>query len=53
MALTRRGFPATALAAVALAAVLAGAWLAGIDRESDSRARLLPDEVITLFADRR
>jgi protein SCO1/2 len=51
MALTRRGFPATALAAVALAAVLAAAWLAGIDRESDSRARLLPDEVITLFAD--
>lgn len=51
MALTRRGFPATALAAVALAAVLAGAWLAGIDRESGSRARLLPDEVITLFAD--
>lgn len=51
MALRRRGFPATALAAVALAVVLAGAWLAGIDRESGSRARLLPDEVITLFAD--
>ncbi|HEU4645086.1 MAG TPA: SCO family protein [Burkholderiales bacterium] len=39
------------LAAVALAAVLAGAWLAGIDRESSSRARLLPDEVMTLLAE--
>lgn len=39
------------LAAVALAAVLAGAWLAGIDRASSSRARLLPDEVMTLLAE--
>jgi len=39
------------LTAVALAAVLAGAWLAGIDRESSSRARLLPDEVMTLLAE--
>ena len=36
---------------VALAAVLAGAWLADIDRESDSRARLLPDQMMTLFSD--
>ncbi|MGH8720653.1 MAG: SCO family protein [Burkholderiales bacterium] len=35
--------------AVALAAVLAGAWLADIDREYDSRARLLPDQVMTLL----
>lgn len=39
------------LIAVALAAVLAGAWLAGIDRESNSRARLLPDQVMTLLAE--
>ena len=36
---------------VALAAVLAGAWLSDIDREYDSRARLLPDQVMTLFSD--
>lgn len=35
--------------AVALAAVLAGAWLSDIDREYDSRARLLPDQVMTLL----
>ena len=39
------------LLAVALSAVLAGALLAGIDRESDSRARLLPDQVMTLLAE--
>ena len=39
------------VAAVTLAAVLAGAWLAGIDRESSSRARLLPDAVMTLLAE--
>jgi len=37
--------------AVALAAVLAGAWLAGIYRQHDSRAMLLPDRVMTLFPD--
>jgi len=37
--------------AVALAAVLAGAWLAEIDREHDSRAMLLPDQVMTLFSE--
>jgi protein SCO1/2 len=36
---------------VALAATLAGAWLAEIYREHDSRAMLLPDQVITLFPD--
>ncbi|MSQ71046.1 MAG: SCO family protein [Betaproteobacteria bacterium] len=36
---------------VALAATLAGAWLAGIYRDNDSRARLLPDQVMTLFPD--
>jgi protein SCO1/2 len=36
---------------VALAAVLAGAWLAGIDRESASQARLLPDQVMTVLAE--
>lgn len=36
---------------VALAAMLAGAWLAEIYREHDSRAMLLPDQVITLFPD--
>src|SRR5437667_5936390 len=36
---------------VALAAMLAGLWLAGIYREHDSRAILLPDQVITLFPD--
>lgn len=40
-----------ALAAVALAAALAGAWLARIDRQSSSRARLLPDQVMTLLAE--
>jgi protein SCO1/2 len=36
---------------VALLAVLAGAWLADIDRAYDSRATLLPDQVMTLFSD--
>jgi protein SCO1/2 len=36
---------------VALAATLAGVWLAEIYREHDSRAMLLPDQVITLFPD--
>ena len=36
---------------VALAAILAGVWLAEISREHESRAMLLPDQVITLFAD--
>jgi protein SCO1/2 len=39
------------MTAVALAAMLAGAWLADIYREHDSRAVLLPDQVITLFPD--
>ena len=39
------------MATVALAAMLAGAWLAASDRENDSRARLLPDRVMTLFPD--
>src|SRR5258708_2663676 len=39
------------ITSVALAAILAGAWLADVDREHDSRARLLPDQVITLFPD--
>jgi protein SCO1/2 len=34
---------------VALAAMLAGVWLAEIYRQHDSRAMLLPDQVITLF----
>ena len=34
---------------VALAALLAGVWLAEIYREHDSRATLLPNQVITLF----
>ena len=38
-------------AAVALSAALAGAWLADIDRQSDSRAVLLPDQTMTLFSD--
>lgn len=37
------------MTAVALAAMLAGVWLADIYREHDSRAVLLPDQVITLF----
>ena len=36
---------------VALAAMLAGAWLADVYREHDSRAMLLPNQVITLFPD--
>jgi protein SCO1/2 len=36
---------------VALLAVLAGVWLADIDRAYDSRATLLPDQVITVFPD--
>jgi protein SCO1 len=36
---------------VALAAMLAGVWLADIYRERDSRAVLLPNQVITLFPD--
>jgi protein SCO1/2 len=36
---------------VALAAMLAGVWLAEIYRQHDSRAMLLPDQVITLFPD--
>ena len=36
---------------VALAAMLAGVWLAGIYRQHDSRAMLLPDRVMTLFPD--
>ncbi|MBF8284618.1 MAG: SCO family protein [Anaerolineales bacterium] len=36
---------------VALAATLAGAWLAEIYRQHDSRAILLPDQVITVFPD--
>ncbi len=36
---------------VALTAMLAGVWLADIYREHDSRAMLLPDQVITLFPD--
>ena len=36
---------------VALAAMIAGVWLAKINREHDSRAMLLPDQVITLFPD--
>ena len=39
------------VAAVALSALLAGAWLAAIDRESVSRAMLLPDQTMTLFSD--
>jgi protein SCO1/2 len=39
------------VATVALAAVLAAAWLAGIDRESQSQARLLPDQVMTVLAE--
>lgn len=37
------------MTAVALAAMLAGVWLADIYRQRDSRAVLLPDQVITLF----
>ena len=34
---------------VALAAMIAGVWLAKINREHDSRAMLLPNQVLTLF----
>src|SRR3989304_7228241 len=36
---------------VALAAMLTGVWLAATYRENDSRAMLLPDQVMTLFPD--
>ena len=36
---------------VALAAMITGAWLAKINREHNSRAMLLPDQVITVFPD--
>ncbi len=36
---------------IALAAVLAAVWLAKLDREHDSRAMFLPDQVMTLFPD--
>ena len=39
------------ITSVALAAILAGVWLADVSREHDSRAVLLPDQVITLFPD--
>jgi cytochrome oxidase Cu insertion factor (SCO1/SenC/PrrC family) len=39
------------ITSVALAAILAGVWLAEVFREHDSRAMLLPDQVITLFPD--
>ena len=39
------------ITSVVLAAILAGAWLADVYREHDSRAMLLPDQVITLFPD--
>lgn len=41
----------TMLIAVALAAVLAGVWLAGIDRKSNSSARLLPDQEMAVLAE--
>ena len=36
---------------VVLAAMLAGVWLADVYRQHDSRAMLLPNQVITLFPD--
>lgn len=39
------------ITAVVLAAALAGAWLADVYRSHDSRAELLPDQVLTLFPD--
>ena len=36
---------------VALAAMITGVWLAKINREHNSRAMLLPDQVITVFPD--
>ena len=41
------------ITSVALAATLAGVWLADIYREHDSRAMLLPNQVITLFPESR
>ena len=41
------------IASVVLAAMLAGVWLAATYRENDSRAMLLPDQVMTLFPDPR
>src|SRR5436189_5925119 len=35
----------------ALVGILAGAWHADVYREHDSRAMLLPDQVLTLFPD--
>jgi protein SCO1 len=37
------------ITSVTLAAMLAGVWLADVYREHDSRAVLLPDQVVTLF----
>ena len=37
------------ITSVALAAMLAGVWLAEINREHDSRAMVLPDQVMTLL----
>ena len=34
---------------IALAAMLAGVWIVASDRDNDSRAMLLPDQVMTLF----
>jgi len=39
------------ITSVALAAILAGVWLADVYREHDSRAMLLPGQVVTLFTD--
>jgi len=39
------------ITSVALAAMFSGAWLAETYREHESRAMLLPDQVITLFPD--
>jgi protein SCO1/2 len=39
------------MTAVTLTAMLAGVWLAASGWESDSRARLLPDQVMTLLPD--
>ena len=39
------------IASVVLAAILAGVWLSDVYREHDSRAMLLPGQVITLFTD--
>jgi protein SCO1/2 len=37
------------ITSVALAAIVSGAWLAEVSREHNSRAMLLPDQVLTLF----